>query len=79
MGKKHPCYGKSMSINFPDFSHTMGFVAFSRTVGNLQVNPCKNVYNLWNFHQSPNNKKNAVKVGLLKQFHTAGFSHGIFL
>ena len=79
MGKKHPCYGKSMSINFPDFSHTMGFVAFSRTVGNLEVNPCKNVYNLWNFHQSPNNKKNAVKVDLLKQFHTAGFSHGIFL
>ena len=33
--KKHPYYGKSMSINFPDFPYIMGFVAFSRTVGNL--------------------------------------------
>ena len=40
MGKKHPYYGKSMSISFPDFLHTMGFVAFSRTVGNLWGNPC---------------------------------------
>ena len=40
MGKKHPYYGKSMSISFPDFPHTMGFVAFSRTVGNLWGNPC---------------------------------------
>ena len=32
MEKKHPCYGKSMSINFPDFPH-IGFVAFSRAVG----------------------------------------------
>ena len=28
MGKKHPYYGKSMSISFPDFPHTMGFVHF---------------------------------------------------
>ena len=40
MGKKHPYYGKSMSINFPDFPHTKGFIAFSRTVGNLWGNPC---------------------------------------
>ena len=40
MGKKHPYYGKSMSINFPDFPYIMGFVAFSRTVGNLWGNPC---------------------------------------
>ena len=40
MGKKHPYYGKSMIINFPDFPHTMGFVAFSRTVGKLWGNPC---------------------------------------
>ena len=40
MGKKHPYYGKSMSINFPDFPYTMGFVAFSRTVRNLWGNPC---------------------------------------
>ena len=33
MGKKHPHYGKRMIINFPDFLHTIGFVAFSRTVG----------------------------------------------
>ena len=29
-----------MSTNFPDFPHTMTFVAFSRTVGNLWGNPC---------------------------------------
>ena len=33
MEKKHPYYGKSMSINFPDFTHIIGFVAFSRAVG----------------------------------------------
>ena len=36
--KKHPYYGKSMIINFLDFPHTMCFVAFSRTVGNLWGN-----------------------------------------
>ena len=40
MGEKHPYYGKSMSINSPDFPDTMGFVAFSRTVENLRGNPC---------------------------------------
>ena len=40
MGKKYPHYGKSMSINFPDFLNIMGFVTFSRTVGNLWGNPC---------------------------------------
>ena len=40
MGKKHSYYGKSMSISFPDFPHTMGFVAFYHTVGNLWGNPC---------------------------------------
>ena len=40
MGKKQPYYGKSMSINFPDISHTMGFAAFSCTVGNLWGDPC---------------------------------------
>ena len=41
-GKKTPMpyYGKSMIIDSPDFSHTMGFVAFFRTVGNLWGNPC---------------------------------------
>ena len=29
-----------MAIYFPDFSPTIGFVAFSRTVGNLWRNPC---------------------------------------
>ena len=28
--KKHPYYGKSLNINFPDVPHTVGFVAFSR-------------------------------------------------
>ena len=39
-GKKHPYYGKSMIIDFPDFPHIMGFVAFSSTVENLWGNPC---------------------------------------
>ena len=29
MGKKHPYYGKSMSINFPGSPLTMGFVGYS--------------------------------------------------
>ena len=39
MGKNHPYYGKSMSTNFPDSPHTMGFVAFSHTMGHWQGNP----------------------------------------
>ena len=35
MEKKHQYYGKSMIIDFSDFPHTMGFVAFSRTKANL--------------------------------------------
>ena len=40
MGKKYPYYGKSMITNFPGFPHTMGFVAFSCTMGNWWENPC---------------------------------------
>ena len=40
MGKKHPYYGESMSTNFPGPPHTMGFVVFSRTLGNWWENPC---------------------------------------
>ena len=40
MGKKYPYYGKSMINNFQGFLHTMGFVAFSRTMGNWWENPC---------------------------------------
>ena len=40
MRKKHPYNGKSMSTNFPGSSHRMGFVAFSRTMGNWWRNPC---------------------------------------
>ena len=39
MRKKHPYCGKSMSISFPDFPHTMGFVTFSHAVENLWGNP----------------------------------------
>ena len=40
-GKKTPIpYRKSMSTNFSGSPHTMGFVAFSCTVGNWWVNPC---------------------------------------
>ena len=40
MGKKHSRHGKSMVIDFSDFPHAMGFVEFSRTVGNVQGSPC---------------------------------------
>ena len=40
MGKKYPYYGKSMITNFPGFPHTMGFVAFSRTMVNWWENSC---------------------------------------
>ena len=30
--KKNSYYGESVSTNFPDFPHTMGFIAFSHTV-----------------------------------------------
>ena len=40
MGKNHPYYGKSMSTNFPGSPHTMGFVAFSRTMRNWWGKPC---------------------------------------
>ena len=33
MEKNHPYYGKSININFPDFPHAMGFIAFSPSVG----------------------------------------------
>ena len=33
MGEKHPYYGKNMSPNFQRSTHTMGFVAFSHTMG----------------------------------------------
>ena len=38
--KKYPYYGKSLITNFPGFPHTMGFVAFSLTVGNWWENSC---------------------------------------
>ena len=40
MGKNHPHYGKLMSTNSPGSPHTMGFVAFSRTMTNWWANPC---------------------------------------
>ena len=40
MGKKYLYCGESMIIDFPGFPHTIGFVAFSRTVGNLWGNLC---------------------------------------
>ena len=33
-GKKVPILWKSLITNFPGFPHTMGFVSFSRTMGN---------------------------------------------
>ena len=40
MGKKHPYYGRIMSTNFLGRPHTVGFVAFSRTMGNWWENTC---------------------------------------
>ena len=40
MRKKYPYYVKSIITNFPGFPHTMGFVAFSRTMENWWENPC---------------------------------------
>ena len=40
VANKHPYFGKSISINFPGLPHTMDFVAFSCTVGNVWENPC---------------------------------------
>ena len=40
MGKKHPYYGKKRSTNLQSLPHTMGFVAFSRTMANWWENPC---------------------------------------
>ena len=38
--KRNPYYGKSISTNFPDSPHTMGFVAFSHTMGSCWQNLC---------------------------------------
>ena len=64
LGKVHPYYGKSMSINFPDFLHTMDFVAFSHIVGNLWGNPCIS-------HMMP-----LVNFFL---YHTSSFMHFAFI
>ena len=39
-GKKTPILWKNMNTNFPGSHHTMGFVAFSCTMGNWWGNPC---------------------------------------
>ena len=39
-GKKAPILWEKYEYQFPRLSHTMGFVAFSCTVGNLWGNPC---------------------------------------
>ena len=39
-GKKAPILWKNMNTNFPGSHHTMGFVAFSCTMGNWWGNPC---------------------------------------
>ena len=63
MGKKHPYYGKSMVIDLPDFLHTMGFVAFSRTVGNLWGNPCISHMLKYTIRWESNGKKGTHTIG----------------
>ena len=40
MRKKHPYFGKCMSTNYQGSQLTMGFAAFSLTMGNRWENPC---------------------------------------
>ena len=40
MEETNPYYWKSMSINFPEFPHTMSFVVFFRTVITVWENAC---------------------------------------
>ena len=61
MGENHRLYGKSMSINFPDFPQTMGFVAFAHSVGNLWGNPC--IFNMMKYNIAW--KSNGKKASLL--------------
>ena len=63
MGKKHPYYGKSMVIDFPDFPHTMGFVAFSRTVGSLWGNPRISHMLKYTLRWESNGKKSTHTIG----------------
>ena len=71
-GKKVPYYGKRMSIGSPDFPHTMGFVAFSRTVGNVWRNPCISHmmtsvnFFLWNTPMLFEDSSNVFLLRLLK-------------
>ena len=60
MGKNHPYYAKSMSINFSDFPHTMGFVAFSCTMGNWWGNPCISHMMKYTIRWESNGKKSPI-------------------
>ena len=63
MGKKHSYYGKSMSINFLDFPHTMGFVVFSRTKANLWENPYISHMLKYTIGSESNGKKSTHTMG----------------
>ena len=63
MGKKHPYYGKSMVIDFPDFPHTMDSVAFSRTGGSLWGNPCISQMLKNTLRSESNGKKSTHTIG----------------
>ena len=57
MWKNHPCYGKSISTNFPGSPHSKGFVAFSRTMRNWWGNPCISHMMKYNTWRESNGKK----------------------
>ena len=70
MGKKDPCYGKSMNTNFPGSPHTMGFEGFSRepisqtfpirwshAMGNWWENTCISHMMKYTTWWKPNGKK----------------------
>ena len=77
-GKKHPHYGKSMSTNLPVSSHTMGFVAFSCSVGNWWGNPCISQMMKYAIGWESNEKKSSTlwennNINFLDFPHTMGF------
>ena len=79
-GKKMcPYYGKSLISNFLGFPHRMGFVAFSRTMGNWWENACISHMMKYTIGWKSDGKKKYPYYGksLISNFpgfrHTMGF------
>ena len=57
---KHPFYGKSMVIYFPDFPYTTSFVALPHTVRNVWGNSCISHMLKYTIRWKSNEKKAAI-------------------